>query len=66
MDNKEYVLWATKIGAQDWQEDLITCAVFNKDGAKKIQKAIIWAKSNQFHKIRVSVLDLDKVPNFLK
>lgn len=57
---KEWVLWATKKGAEDWQEDLITSTV---DRAR-LESAIAWAKANGFDRLRVSTFAGEK-PDFI-
>lgn len=53
-------LWATRIGAPDWQEELIT------DNESLIEDATKWAKANGFDRIRVAEIDLSKKPDWSK
>lgn len=50
-------LWATKKGAPDWQEQLIT------EVAERIPAASEWAKANGFDRLRVSDFD-GSAPDF--
>lgn len=58
--NTEYVLFAVKIGSEDWEEEVITSTT---DKAKLL-KASQWAKENGFDRLRVFGLDLSKEPDF--
>ena len=51
-------LWATRKGAPDWQEELIT------EQADKIPAASEWAKANGFDRLRVSTFDGKTLPDF--
>lgn len=51
------VLWATKIGAEDWEETLIT------EVAERIPAAKAWALANGFDRLRVAEID-DAPPDF--
>lgn len=70
MNNKqtdiEVVLWATRIGNEDWQEELITAAPKTKEGSEKIAKATAWAKNNGFDRIRTSENNANVAPDFSK
>lgn len=57
---KVKTLWATKIGDEDWQEQLIT------ESEKDIPAASEWAKQNGFDRLRIAVIDLSTPPNFGK
>lgn len=53
------ILWATKIGDSDWEEQIITT------NANRIEAASAWAKSNGFDRLRVSVVsDEPERPDF--
>jgi DhnA family fructose-bisphosphate aldolase class Ia len=52
------VLWATKRGDEDWQEQLIT------EQEDKIEQAARWAKENGFDRLRISNINLNERPNF--
>lgn len=52
-------LWATKKGAPDYMEQLIT------EQADKIPAAVEWAKANGFDRLRVSEFD-GSAPDFAK
>jgi hypothetical protein len=52
------VLWATKKGAEDWQEQLIT------EQEDKIEQAARWAKENGFDRLRIANINLSEKPNF--
>ena len=54
------VLWATKIGAADWQEQVIT----ETSDPAKLEAAAQWAKANGFDRLRVLNLDGSK-PDFV-
>jgi hypothetical protein len=54
------VLWATRIGNEDWQEEIITTDETKIPDAKK------WAMANGFDRFRVQVIDQDEVPDFTK
>ena len=62
----EYVLYATKIGAENWEEEII--AVDTKPLASKAQleevKQILATKG--FDRVRVAAIDLSIPPNFAK
>jgi len=49
----EYVLWATKIGADSWQEELITSVVATPQGISKLDQAMIWAIDQGFDRLRI-------------
>lgn len=63
---KEYVLWATKKDAEDWEEDLITTAPMTVDGKAKLEKAKTWAIEQGFDRLRVSTNDSNIAPDFTK
>jgi hypothetical protein len=52
------VLWATKKGDEDWQEQLIT------EQEDKIEQAARWAKENGFDRLRISNVNLSERPDF--
>jgi hypothetical protein len=56
----EFVLWATRIGAESWQEDLITSTT-DKD---HLSKAKAWALANGFTNLRVSKFTEGDKPDF--
>jgi hypothetical protein len=62
----EYVLYATRIGDEDWQEALITTADVTPEGLAKLEKAKVWAKSNGFDRIRVTTFMPGEKPDFSK
>jgi len=51
-------LWATRIGDEDWQEELIT------EHEDQIEAASEWAKANGFDRLRVADIDLSEPPDF--
>ena len=55
---KQKVLWATKIGAPDYDEQLIT------EVEARIPDASAWAKANGFDRLRVATIDLSVPPQF--
>ena len=59
--NIETVLWARKIGAADWQEDLITSTA----NPEHLAAARKWALANGFEKLRESKLNLEERPDFV-
>lgn len=63
---KEYILWATKKGAEDWEEDLITTVPMTPEGKAKLEKARTWATQQGFDRLRVSTNDSDTAPDFTK
>lgn len=56
--NKIRTLWATRIGDEDWQEQLIT------ENPDAIEPARAWAEANGFDRIRIAEIDLDMAPDF--
>jgi predicted GNAT family N-acyltransferase len=52
------VLWATKIGEPDYNEQLIT------ENSSQIENAKKWAIENGFDRIRVSKIDMSSKPDF--
>lgn len=54
------VLWATKRGDEDWQEQLIT------EQEDKIEAAAIWAKENGFDRLRIANINLTEKPDWSK
>lgn len=55
---KTTILWATKIGDEDWQEQLIT------EQSDKIEAAKVWALANGFDRLRVATIDDNARPDF--
>ena len=53
------ILFAVKIGDEDWQEQLIT------DAEDRIPAASEWARANGFDRLRVADID-DTPPDFIK
>ena len=58
MKYKETILWAVKVGDEDWQEQIITT------DESKIEEASNWAKENGYDRLRVAVIDLGVKPDF--
>jgi hypothetical protein len=54
------ILFAVKIGAEDWEEQLIT------EVEDKIPAASTWAIANGFDRLRVAEIDLTEKPDFRK
>lgn len=54
------ILFAVKIGDEDWQEQLIT------EHEDQIEAASKWAEANGFNRLRVADIDLSAPPNFAK
>jgi DNA polymerase III sliding clamp (beta) subunit (PCNA family)/GNAT superfamily N-acetyltransferase len=54
------ILWATKIGEPDYNEQLIT------ENSSQIENAKKWAIENGFDRIRVSTIDMSSKPDFKK
>ena len=50
---KNKVLWAVKIGEEDWQEQIIT----DTTSAVHLHNAKVWAKANGFDRLRVAVMN---------
>ena len=61
---KEIVLWATKVGDENWKEQIITTCKTSE--IEKIDKAMHWAKNNGFGRFRVNMVNLSDLPNFSK
>jgi hypothetical protein len=57
---KEKILFATRIGDEDWKEELIT------DNEENIEAAKAWAIKNGFNRIRIAEIDLSIIPDFTK
>lgn len=57
--NTETILYAVRIGNEDWQEEIITTV------ADRIPAATEWAKANGFDRFRVSTFD-GSSPDFTK
>lgn len=58
--NTETVLYGLRVGAEDWQEELITT------NPLKIEEATAWAKTQGFDRFRVAHIDLSQKPDFGK
>jgi hypothetical protein len=56
--NVETILWAVKIGAPSWQEQIITTH------KERIEEARKWAEEQGFDRFRISTLDLGVAPDF--
>jgi len=56
---KEYTVWGTKIGDEEWQEQLLT----ETTDLAHVEKCKVWAKANGFDRIRVSIFNWEQ-PNF--
>jgi len=56
---KEYTVWGTKIGDEEWQEQLLT----ETTDLAWVEKCKVWAKANGFDRIRVSIFNWEQ-PNF--
>lgn len=54
------ILFAVKIGDEDWQEQLIT------EDESKIEAASQWAGRNGFDRLRVAEIDMSSKPDFTK
>ncbi len=57
---KQQMLWAVKVGDEDWQEQIITTE------ASRIEAAKEWATKNGFNRFRVSDYSDGEKPNFAK
>lgn len=53
------ILWGTKIGRPDHEEQLIT-------EVERIPAAMEWAKKNGFDRLRVAAIDMSVKPDFTK
>ena len=60
----EIILWATRKGDEDWQEELITAAPNTPEGREKIKKARAWAESQGFDRFRQSGFTTAEMPDF--
>ena len=56
----EKILYGTRIGDEDWQEEIITT------NAQAIDKAREWAMANGFDRLRVATFRWGEMPNFAK
>lgn len=54
------ILWGTRKGNEDWQEELIT------EQSDKIEAASAWARANGFDRLRVSEFTEGEKPDFTK
>jgi hypothetical protein len=54
------ILFAVKIGNEDWQEELIT------EDELFIEEASKWALKNGFNRLRVAEIYLNERPDFTK
>ncbi len=54
----ETILYAVRVGAEDWEEEIITT---NPDA---IEAATDWAKRNGFDRFRLATYTLGEIPNF--
>lgn len=52
------MLYGTRVGAEDWQEDIITT------DESLIPEAKEWARRNGFDRLRVATIDLTQPPDF--
>ena len=52
------ILFAVRVGNEDWEEELIT------EVEKHIPAASKWAKANGFDRLRIASIDLDVPPDF--
>jgi hypothetical protein len=57
---KIYAVWGTKIGDEEWQEELLTSIT---DFAR-VEACKVWAKDNGFTNIRVSIFNRKKSLTF--
>jgi len=55
----ETILYATKIGAPEYMEEIITT------NPEKIDEAKAWAKENGFDRFRIAKIDLGEKPDFI-
>lgn len=59
---KEFILYAVKAAAADWEEEIITVVPSSAAARDKILAASAWARANGFNRLRVSSLDLSAPP----
>jgi len=52
------ILFAVKIGDEDWQEQLVT------EQEEQVEAASQWARSHGFDRLRIADIDLTKKPWF--
>lgn len=52
------ILFAVRVGLQDWQEELIT------EDSARIEEASRWALANGFDRLRVAEVDLSSPVDF--
>lgn len=55
---KTKILFAVRIGDEDWQEQLIT------EVPERIPAAAEWARANGFDRLRIAEIDLSQKPDF--
>ena len=53
------ILFAVRVGNEDWQEELIT------EVAERIEAAKLWAAANGFDRFRIAEIS-DEAPDFTK
>ena len=60
----ETILWGTKIGAADWEEEILyQCKGYvNKEEVMK--RGQEWAAVNGYDRLRIAVLDMSVKPDF--
>jgi len=58
MANSKRILWGTRKGAPDWDEELIT------EQSDRIPEAMNWAKENGFDRFRIAIIDMDTPIDF--
>lgn len=59
---RETILWGVKIGAEDWEEQLIVSTT----NVERLAKARQWAIANGFDRLRESSFTPGERPNFGK
>ncbi len=55
----ETILYAVRVGAEDWEEEIITT------NASAIEAAKSWAKANGFDRFRIATFEAGELPNFV-
>lgn len=60
----ETILYGTRVGAADWQEEIIYGGPAGKATDESIERATDWATANGFDRLRVYQFDGVSMPDF--
>ena len=61
---KETLIWACKIGSQNWEEEIIFAQKGYVNAEKLMEEAKEKAASFGYDRLRLSIIDLNEKPNF--